>query len=58
MDIADIFLAVCAGYCVYRLGYWTGMRDGMEWAVDELEDSAKILKQLGEKVYADSSREV
>ena len=54
----NFFLLLVAVYCAFKIGYWWGCRRGMIYAIDQLQDAANVLKQIGEKVYADSRREV
>lgn len=54
----NFFLMLVSVYCAFKIGYWWGCRKGMIYAIDQLQDAANTLKQIGEKVYADSRREV
>lgn len=59
MEIDSQFiLLLVAVYCAYKIGYWSGYREGMDWALGELENSARILKKIGEKLHADTRREI
>lgn len=54
----NFFLLLVSVYCAFKIGYWWGCRKGMIYAIDQLQDAANVLKQIGEKVYADANRKV
>lgn len=58
MNFFLLLVGILMGYVSFKIGYWWGCRRGMIYAIDQLQDAANTLKQIGEKVYADSRREV
>lgn len=45
-------------YAMYKIGYWTGRRDGTQWAIDELRNIMTILKRIGEELHARQNGQV
>lgn len=54
----NLIMTMLMSYAAFKIGYWWGCRKGMIYAIDQLQDAANVLKQIGEKVYADAKREV
>lgn len=53
---ANLIMALIIGYFAGKFAYWWGYRDGMSDAIDDLQDAALKLKELGERAYADANR--
>lgn len=54
----NLIMTLLMCYATFKIGYWCGCRKGMNYAIDQLQDAANVLKQIGEKVYADANRKV
>ena len=54
----SLITALVIGYFAGKCAYWWGYKDGVRDAVDDLQDAALKLKELGERAYAEAKRHV
>ena len=60
-DLDTLALAVMiplACYATYKIGYWTGRRDGIQSSLDKLREVMLILKTIAEELHARQNRQV
>jgi hypothetical protein len=60
-DLDTLALAVMiplACYVSYKIGYWNGRRDGIQFSLDKLQDVMRVIKQIGEELYAKQNGKV
>lgn len=58
LDTNSILVGILMGYASFKLGYWWGCRKGMLYAIDQLQDAARTLKQIGEELHARQNGQV
>jgi hypothetical protein len=59
-DLDTFALAVMiplACYASYKIGYWTGRRDGVQSSLEKLRDVMVIVKKIGDELYAKQNRQ-
>jgi len=45
-------------YVMYKIGYWTGRRDGVQSSLEKLRDIMLIVKKIGEELHARQNGQV
>lgn len=60
-DLDTLALAVMiplACYATYKIGYWTGRRDGVQSSLEKLREIMLIIKKIGEELHARQNGQV
>lgn len=53
----QFLLLLVAVFCAYKIGYWNGRKDAMQWAIDQVHGIFLAIKRIGDAHDAKQLRE-